>query len=142
MTQPSYAEQCALVRRDRWGKCRTLRIPSVTFASAGWDTRPRNERPPPWIKGMVTKPEPDNTPAEQQKPLIDSVTATPDEIAAHVREALEWTNANRDINPANAIIIYGWNEHDEGGRLQPTLGTDGKPNDKRINALGKFLHLK
>jgi hypothetical protein len=141
MKQPAYAEQCALIRRDRWEKCRALRIPSVTFASAGWDTRPRNERPPPWIKGMVTKPEPDNTPTAQQKPLIDAVTATPDELAAHVCEALEWTKANRDLNPSNAVIIYGWNENDEGGWLIPTLGFDGRPNEDRITALGKVLRL-
>ena len=137
MTQPSYAEQCALVRRDRWEKCRTLRIPSVTFASAGWDTRPRNERPPPWVTWVTATP--DKTPPTQQKPLIDSVTATPDELATHIREALEWTKANRDLNPSNAVIIYGWNENDEGGWLLPTLGTDGRPNDERINALGKLL---
>jgi hypothetical protein len=141
MKQPAYAEQCALIRRDRWEKCRALRIPSVTFASAGWDTRPRNERPPPWIKGMVTKPEPDNTPTAQQKPLIDAVTATPDELAAHVREALEWTKANRDLNPSNAVIIYGWNENDEGGWLIPTLNFDGRPNEDRSRALGKVLRL-
>ena len=139
MTQPSYAEQCALVRRDRWEKCRALRIPSVTFASAGWDTRPRNERPPPWMKDAV-KAEPDPTPPAQQKPLIDSVTASPGELAAHIREALEWTKANRDINPTNAVIIYGWNENDEGGWLLPTLGADGKPDDARIKALEKVLH--
>jgi hypothetical protein len=41
-----------------------------------------------------------------------------------------------------AIIIYAWNEHDEGGRLQPTLGSDGKPDEARIRALGKVLNLK
>ncbi|MEQ1861595.1 MAG: glycoside hydrolase family 99-like domain-containing protein [Chthoniobacteraceae bacterium] len=137
MTQPSYAEQCALVRRDRWEKCRALRIPSVTFASAGWDTRPRNERPPPWCSWVTATP--DLTPPAQQKPLIDSVTATPDELVAHIREALDWTKANRDLNPSNAVIIYGWNEHDEGGWLLPTLGTDGKPDEARIKALGKVL---
>ena len=140
MTQPSYAEQCALVRRDRWGKSRALRIPSVTFASSGWDTRPRNERPPPWCSWVTATP--DKTPPAQQKPLIDSVTATPEELAAHIREALAWTKANRDLNPANAVIIYGWNEHDEGGWLLPTLGPDGKPNEERINAVGKILRLK
>ena len=137
MAQPSYAEQCALIRRDRWEKCRTLRIPSVTFASAGWDTRPRNERPPPWVTWVTATP--DKTPPAQQKPLIDSVTATTDELAAHIREALDWTKANRDINPSNAVIIYGWNENDEGGWLLPTLATDGKPDEARINALGKML---
>jgi hypothetical protein len=138
MTQPSYAEQCAMIRRDRWEKCRALRLPSVTFASTGWDTRPRNERPPPWCTWVTATP--DKTPPAQQKPLLDSVTATSDELAAHIREALEWTKANRDLNPANALIIYGWNEHDEGGWLQPTLGTDGKRDESRIHTLGKILH--
>lgn len=137
MTQPSYAEQCAMIRRDRWEKCRALRLPSVTFASAGWDTRPRNERPPPWCTWVTATP--DKTPPAQQKPLLDSVTATSDELATHIREALEWTKTNRDLNPANAIIIYGWNEHDEGGWLQPTLGPDGRPDEARIRALGRVL---
>ena len=137
MTQPSYAEQCAMIRRDRWEKSRALSLPSVTFVSAGWDTRPRNERPPPWVTWVTATP--DKTPPAQQKPLIDSVTATPDELVGHVREAVEWTKANRDINPANAVIIYGWNENDEGGWLQPTLGADGRPNEERIKALGEIL---
>ena len=137
MTQPSFAEQCALIRRDRWEQCRALRIPSVTFASAGWDTRPRNERPPPWVTWV--RGTPDDTPAAQQKPLVDSVTATPAELAAHIRDAVEWTKANRDLNPANAIIVYGWNEHDEGGWLQPTLGADGRPDESRVKALGQVL---
>jgi len=137
MTQPSYAEQCAMIRRDRWEKCRALRLPSVTFASAGWDTRPRNERPPPWCTWVTATP--DKTPPAQQKPLLDSVTATSDELATHIREALEWTKTNRDLNPANALIIYGWNEHDEGGWLQPTLGPDGRPDEARIRALGRVL---
>ena len=73
---------------------------------------------------------------------LAATTATPDEVAAHVRAGIEWTQANRDLNPANAIIIYAWNEHDEGGWLQPTLGTDGKPDDARIQALAKVLHGK
>jgi hypothetical protein len=137
MTQPSYAEQCALIRRDRWGKWRDLRIPSVTFVSAGWDTRPRNERPPSWMHGVPATPDP--TPPEQQKPLIDAVTATPDELATHLREALEWTKLNRDINPSRAIIIYAWNEHDEGGWLSPTWTPEGKPNTARLDAIRSVL---
>lgn len=138
MTQPTYAEQCVLIRRERWEKWQALRVPSITFASAGWDTRPRNERPPFWMKNEI-KAEPDPTPPAQQKPLIDGVTATPDELAAHVCEAVQWAATHRDLNPANAIIIYAWNEHDEGGWLQPTRGADGKADDSRIHALGKAL---
>jgi hypothetical protein len=138
MAQPSYAEQCAMIRRDHWEKWHALRVPIVTFASAGWDTRPRNERPPSWMKDEV-KAEPDLTPPSQQRPLIDAVTATSEELAAHVREAIKWTQTNRDLNPANAVILYAWNEHDEGGWLQPTLGTDGKPDESRIKALRSVL---
>jgi hypothetical protein len=109
-------------------------------AFPAWDTRPRQGRSPSccsWVKAT-----PDPTPIDQKKPLIDATTATPDEIAAHVSAAIERPQANRDLNPANAIILYAWNEHVEGGWLQPTLGADGKPNDARCKALGKVLHGK
>jgi hypothetical protein len=109
-------------------------------AFPAWDTRPRQERPPSWCSWVKATPDP--TPLAQQKLLIDATTAKPDEIAVHVRAAIERPQANRDLNPANAIILYAWNEHDEGGRLQPTLGVDGKPNDARCKALGKVLHGK
>ncbi len=125
------------VQEKLWATWKRERSPCITFATAGWDTRPRQERPPswcPWVKAT-----PDATPAAQQKPLIDATTATPEEIAAHLRAAIAWTQANRDLNPANTILLYAWNEHDEGGWLQPTLGTDGKPDDSRVKAMGKVL---
>ncbi|HSH92564.1 MAG TPA: glycoside hydrolase family 99-like domain-containing protein, partial [Roseimicrobium sp.] len=133
MNQPAYAEQCAMIRKERWDTCAALKLPCVTFASAGWDTRPRNERPPSWMKKEVPAT-PDPTPAAQQKPLLDAVTATPEQLAAHVREAIDWTRAHRDLNPANTVILYGWNEHDEGGWIQPTRGADGRPDERRIRA--------
>ena len=137
MNPPSYARQIKDIKRNRWEKCAALRIPNVTFASAGWDTRPRNEHPPSWCPEVT--PTPDKTPPAQQKPLMDAVTATPTEFVAHIREALTWTRHNRAINPSNAIIIYAWNENDEGGWLLPTLSPDGRPNEERIKALGKVL---
>ncbi|MBK8094519.1 MAG: glycoside hydrolase family 99-like domain-containing protein [Verrucomicrobiaceae bacterium] len=127
------------VKENLWSKWKRERTPCITFATTGWDTRPRQERPPPWCSWVMATPDP--TPPAQQKPLMDATTATPDELAAHLRDAIAWTQANRDLNPANVIIIYAWNEHDEGGWLQPTLGADGKPNDERIRALGRVLRL-
>ncbi len=125
------------VSEKLWAKWKRDRTPCITFATAGWDTRPRQERPPSWCSWVKATPDP--TPSALQKPLIDATTATPDELGAHVRAAIAWTQANRDLNPANAILIYAWNEHDEGGWLQPTLGPDGKPDDARIKALEKVL---
>lgn len=125
------------VRKMLWEKWKLAHTLCITFATTGWDTRPRQERPPPWCQWIKATPDP--KPPAEQKPLIDTTTATPEELAAHLREAIEWTKANRDINAANAIIIYAWNEHDEGGWLQPTLGVDGTPDESRIRALEKVL---
>lgn len=134
----TYAKLTSLhVRQKLWDKWKKERTPCVTFATAGWDTRPRQERPPPWCSWVKATPDP--TPPAKQKPFIDATTATTDELAAHLSEAIAWTKANRDLNPANAIIIYAWNEHDEGGWLSPTLGADGRPNEERIQALARVL---
>jgi len=138
MHPKSYAAMCEDIRCERWDKARALGVPCVTFASAGWDTRPRNERPPPWIT-WVGAGQPDQTPPDQQTPLIDVTTATPAQLSAHLRAALEWTRNNRDLNPSNAIIIYAWNENDEGGWLIPTLGAGGVPDEGRIDAAGEAL---
>ena len=138
MKQPSYAEQCAMIRRDLWEKWQALGVPSVTFASGGWDTRPRNERPPPWLQDEV-KAEPDPTPSLLQKPLLDAVTATPEELASHISEAVKWARTHRDLNPANILILYAWNEHDEGGWLQPTVRADGTADESRVQAVGNAL---
>lgn len=139
MNQPSYEEQGRLLKKRLWDKWAELKVPCVTLASAGWDTRPRNERPPEWIKNLNFAPDPEPVPFESQKPLVDSVTGTPAEVAAHIAEALQWTKAHRDVNPSNTLLIYAWNEHDEGGWLQPTLGKDGVPNTDRIKALEGVL---
>ena len=65
------------VRVKLWEKWRRERTPCITFATAGWDTRPRQERPPPWCSWVKATPDP--TPSAQQKPLIDAATATPDD---------------------------------------------------------------
>lgn len=124
------------VRTSYWEVCRQQRIPTVTFASAGWDPRPRVEHPVPWIS---VEPRPDTTPPEKQQPLVDAVIATPAQLAQHLQDAIHWTKNNRDLNPANAIIVYGWNENDEGGWLIPTWKPDGQPDSSRLDALSQVL---
>jgi hypothetical protein len=106
-----------------WETYRKAGIKVVPWVSTGWDPRPRVENPTPWA----------TYPAAQW-----AETATPDEIAAHLKNALAWNAAHPDEAEANAVIIYAWNEFDEGGWLCPTLynGTD------RINAVGSVLNQK
>ena len=131
-----YAELTEHVKHAYWDTCRQQGIPTVTFATAGWDTRPRIEHPVKWIK---LKAVPDPTPPAQQKPLVDDVTATPGQLTKHLQEALDWTAHNPDLTPANAVIIYAWNEYDEGGWLAPTWTAERGPNTDRIEALVPVL---
>ena len=94
---------------------------------AGWDRRPRVEHPVPWE-------------AAWQKPNVGLdkyyVSPTPTELAGHLGEAFDWIGARAAQCPAQTVIIYAWNEHDEGGWLCPTLGADGKPDASRLQAIG------
>jgi len=130
----SYSQLTEHVRRNYWEVCRRDRIPTITFATAGWDTRPRLEHPVSWMPGVEAQPNP--TPPAEQKPLIDDVTATPAQLAQHLQDALEWTRNNRALNPANALIIYAWNENDEGGWLIPTLSAG----TARLDAIARILN--
>jgi len=96
---------------EGWDTYRQLGIKVIPWVSAGWDPRPRIENPIPW--GSYT---------EEQW----AQAATPAEIASHLQNALLWMGTYPESAEASTIIIYAWNEFDEGGWLCPTLynGTD------------------
>lgn len=110
--------------RQFWDACRTTGSDVVPIVSLGWDPRPRIDMPVPWHTYRDGK--------HYQSP-------TPEEAARHVRDALDWTAAHAKASPANTVIIYAWNEHDEGGWLVPTLNADGSANTERIEAIGRTL---
>jgi hypothetical protein len=127
-----YEQLTGHVKNNYWGACRRLNIPTVTFATSGWDTRPRIEHPMSWTTWVKAVPDP--TPPAQQKPLLDAVTASPAQLTQHLSEAVAWTAQNPDLTPANAVVVYAWNENDEGGWLIPTRNDDGTPNLDRVKA--------
>lgn len=96
-------------------------IPDV---GTGWDRRPRVENPVPWEGG---------TP----KPVADpsSKEVSPEINAARVAAAIDWNRKNPVAGEANAVIIYAWNEFDEGGWLCPTL-SEGTA---RLDAIRRVL---
>jgi hypothetical protein len=62
------------------------------------------------------------------------------ELANHLADALDWTSRNRaSAAPVNAVLIYAWNENDEGGWLVPTLNPDGSVNAERLDAIAAKL---
>ena len=53
---------------------------------------------------------------------------TNEEIGKHVLDVLNWNKKNADKTQPNLMIMYSWNEFDEGGWLCPTLLCDEKGN--------------
>ncbi len=98
----------------------------VPWVSTGWNAKPRMDSPNPWTKYYA-----DSTNCQD---------ATPEDIRNFLHTAIKWTQSNRNATVANTILMYAWNEHDEGyGAICPTLGKDGKPNTERLNAVKDAL---
>jgi hypothetical protein len=125
--QPLFAGLVASVERGHWAAA-AAEVPYVPLVTTGWDKRPRKDHPVSWEKGH----------SYHEQDVFPS-RATPAEIAIHLRRALAFVRAHPKLCPANAVIIYAWNEHDEGGWLSPTLGADGKPDTSRIDAVRKVI---
>lgn len=96
----------------------------VPIVTAGWDDRTRVETKTPWTTGSTNY----------------TIAPTPAELANHLAAALDWTRRHlTNATPANTVLIYAWNENDEGGWLVPTLNPDGSTNSDRLTAIAAKL---
>ena len=126
--QETFTDLVASVEKDYWQKAVEAKIPYVPLVTTGWDKRPRQDNPVSWEKKQ----------AYHTQKVFPS-RATPEEVSAHLSRAVSFVKSNPVICEANAIIIYAWNEYDEGGWIAPTRGLDGKPDAGRLDAIGKIL---
>ena len=106
-------------------------MPYIPLVSSGWDKRPRKDNPVSWEL---------NDAYHQQAVFPGKASAQ--EIAEHLGKAIEFVQNNRQICIANTIIIYAWNEFDEGGWISPTRNSDGSPDSSRLNAIKTILKAK
>ncbi|MFA7691635.1 MAG: hypothetical protein GX117_13245 [Candidatus Hydrogenedentes bacterium] len=116
----SYADLAAHTEKW-WDEFKDTTLPVVPLATAGWDMRPRVETPVPWVEDGDIKQYYE--------------TPQPDELAAHLSHALAWCRQHPSNAQAQAILMYAWNEFDEGGWLCPTL-SEGTA---RVDALRTVL---
>ncbi len=101
----------------------------VPWICTGWNPRPRMESQNPW-SGYYSE-------------ASICQDASPAEIKDFLISGIKWTTFNRNKAVANSIIIYAWNEHDEGyGAICPTLGADGTPNRERLDAVKEALQTR
>lgn len=87
-------------------------VPSLTF---GWHAEPRFKTPVTWM----------TTTENSWVPY-----PTDEEIYNHIAYALSYMDhpGAKDFTKVNTLILYAWNEHDEGSWLCPTLAVDEKGN--------------
>ncbi len=124
----SFAKLCRAVEEQYWKKAATARVPYIPLVTTGWDKQPRKDNPVTWEKDHG-----------YHHQAVFPTTATPQEIASHLERSLTFVRTNRDVCVANAIIVYSWNEHDEGGWLVPTWKPSGEANTDRLDAIAPIL---
>ncbi len=98
-----------------WESCLATGQQVIPIVTTGWDARWWNEEKQPWY-----------------------APPTPEELAASLRRALAWNRAHAAQAPANAVIIYAWNETGEGGWLVPTVPEGAA----RLDAVERVLREK
>jgi hypothetical protein len=120
----TFAELTQIAERG-WKELRNSHLPVVPTVMTGWDRRPRIEHPVPW----QTKQRPGEG--------IGNFFAAPTkkELADHLTRALAWLSAQAPDEQAPVVLIYAWNENDEGGWLMPTLPCQ----TDRLDALHQVL---
>ena len=110
---PATYDQLDLSVRGYWAAQAATGSPIVPIVMMGWDVRPRKQHPPPWEPGAV--------PGAGVSSYVQPGTVA--QRVDHLRAAVNYVNDNPAICPSTALLIYSWNECDEGGsELCPSLG--------------------
>jgi len=107
----SYHQLTELVERW-WAEAQHAGLPVLPPVMTGWDRRPRVLNPLSWERGMYSE--------EQMRRYFEP--PTPAELQAHLLAALKAADREPQAAEARSVIVYAWNEFDEGGWLAPTRG--------------------
>lgn len=114
-----------------WNKYQNTGKQVIPIVTTGWDPRPIGE-----YIASASQAEQDSVKTWYPSNTQDYVqTAKPDEIAKHLKNALDWASNNSFSNEANTVIMYAWNEFTEGGWICPVL--DG--GSQRLDAIKNML---
>ncbi len=107
-----------MVRAGRF--CGLNNIDIIPSFTTGRDTRARIRTGVFWCAGDP------NATDDKDKPYRNMYALPPtnDELKEHIRTTLKYIEDNRDRTRPYMVCSYGWNEHEEGGWLCPTLSVD------------------
>lgn len=116
--------------RSFWLSMAETGAPVIPIGMTGWDRRPRIQTPPPF----------DTSVQHKDGQLIGYFEpATPAELRDHLAALVSFTKSRPEVCSPQHVIIYSWNECDEGGGvLCPTWSPNG-PDTSRLDALASVL---
>ena len=100
--------------------CKGNNIDIIPAFTTGRDTRARIRTGVSWCAGDPDAKE------DKLKPYGNcyALPPTDEELKAHIKTTIKYVDENRDRTRPNLVCSYGWNEHEEGGWLCPTLSVD------------------
>jgi len=127
-SQARFSELAERLEKNVWQSAADSKVPFVPLVTTGWDKRPRQDNPVSWETGHA-----------YHKQKVFPSEAKPTEIAAHLNRAINFVKSHPKVCKSNCIIVYAWNEFDEGGWLAPTRGRNGQPFTRRLDAIRKVL---
>lgn len=96
-----------------------LGIRSVPLFTVGWDPSPRVQNPVPWCCYPDTN---------YHSPC------TKEELLDAAKGFKNWLVENRQQCVPGHMLVFAWNEFEEGGWICPTLGADGQADFRRRDA--------
>lgn len=112
-----------------WASCEETGTPAVPICMTGWDRRARVLNPVSW-ESFHLQPDADQYYYRR---------GTPQEIAAHIGRGVAWYQKHPGRDRTELVLIYAWNEFDEGGWLAPALPPPHGEGTARIDALRNVL---
>ncbi|HEY4063433.1 MAG TPA: discoidin domain-containing protein [Puia sp.] len=121
----------------------------VTYAPAipnadynGWnELAATGKKVIPWVTtGWMPQPRIDNINCPWNTSYPSSASAgypDPSQLAQNLQTAFNWIGQNATVAETHTLIMYAWNEHDEGGWICPTItvGNNSVPDSTRIKAI-------
>lgn len=110
---------------DDLEKRKKLNLKLIPQFSTGWNPNPRIDNPVPWV-GY------DN--------LTYAPQATGEELKKGAERFAKWICDNKECNTTGHILVFAWNEFEEGAHICPTYDKNGKGiNTERIDAFREIV---
>ncbi len=116
----SLAKRCEQAMNVISGYCLANNIDLIPAFTAGRDTRARIETGVSWVDGDPNAVNDNDKPYKNRYALPPTMA----ELEKHMQNVISYANTNKLNCKTNIVCSYGWNEHEEGGWLCPTLLCD------------------